>query len=340
MQTDSLASHPMRPVFILGPHKAGTSLLRHLLDGGKGITTFPFESHFAAAMGHPILYPIRKQKGWEHSPDRFIEFTCSLVADYNESNEGTTDINLFNRFDESIFRDAINSISDQDQPKELFLSYLNASLKSLGEEAADNEIVVEKSVEHGECAPALLNYFPDARFIHIVRNPYSNLVSLRKFKGDSSRYPSLPELLISLRKSAESLVVNKHVLSNDRFLVIRYEDLLLSPDETMRLVASFIDVEFTEVLLRPTHLGKDWVGNSTRGAEMQGVSSSAMDKWRDEIQPIERSLVYRSFHGLLNEYYDFPSSDAALSTWRKAKGEKLKTYARNRLFKIFADIMS
>ena len=34
------------PVFILGSHKSGTSLLRNLLDGISGFFVIPIEAHF------------------------------------------------------------------------------------------------------------------------------------------------------------------------------------------------------------------------------------------------------------------------------------------------------
>ncbi|MGI8607235.1 MAG: sulfotransferase, partial [Gaiellaceae bacterium] len=51
-----------RPVFILGAHKSGTSLLRSLLDATPGFFVLPKEPHFFAYSGRWIDYPLRRRQ--------------------------------------------------------------------------------------------------------------------------------------------------------------------------------------------------------------------------------------------------------------------------------------
>ena len=50
-----------KPIFIFGPHKSGTSLLRSLLDGHPDLFSIPIESHVFSGMGMGIRYEKKKQ---------------------------------------------------------------------------------------------------------------------------------------------------------------------------------------------------------------------------------------------------------------------------------------
>ena len=62
------------PVFILGSHKSGTSLLRSLLDSHPKLYIIPFETHFIASLGRWVQYSYRRQK-----PNENFEFSEKLL---------------------------------------------------------------------------------------------------------------------------------------------------------------------------------------------------------------------------------------------------------------------
>ena len=66
------------PIFILGCHKSGTTLLRNLLDGHKDLFAVPTETHFLANIGYWVKYSYRKQLPFklsiEESKQRLIDW--------------------------------------------------------------------------------------------------------------------------------------------------------------------------------------------------------------------------------------------------------------------------
>jgi hypothetical protein len=111
--------------------------------------------------------------------------------------------------------------------------------------------------------------------------------------------------LPALRNSLYHLYRNRRLMPEDAYLVIRYEDLLTAPDDTMRAVANFLGIAFTEDLLRPTSLGEAWQGNSSRGVSFTGISANNLDLWRKEITNLEICYVNKYFKFVLDDFgYD------------------------------------
>ncbi|MDZ7690392.1 MAG: sulfotransferase [Balneolaceae bacterium] len=50
------------PIFILGAHKSGTTLLRSIFDGHPALFVIPFESHFFQNLCYWIDYDYRKEQ--------------------------------------------------------------------------------------------------------------------------------------------------------------------------------------------------------------------------------------------------------------------------------------
>jgi hypothetical protein len=218
---------------------------------------------------------------------------------------------------------------------ELIALYVAASHEALiGSEMPAESRVVEKSVEHAEFAVQLKDFFPDAKFIHILRNPYSNLVSLRRYLSRNRKtFPFLGPALSSLENSYYHMHHNGDVL-RDSYLVVKYEDLLTSTEEKMKEIASFLDLEFHPAMLVPTSLGEDWKGNSSRGLQFSGVSTKNLDIWKDEISHLEVFYVNRMFGYIMDKFgYELLDMDRPFR-WPVSK-ERPKSYLLNRLLKYY-----
>jgi hypothetical protein len=187
--------------------------------------------------------------------------------------------------------------------------------------------VVEKSVENSEFAVELSKMFPEARFVHIVRNPYSNFVSLRKYKSIDVGYPLLNRMMKTFQNSFHFLSENPKNI--EHYKVVRYEDILTDTEKTMRSIADFLKLEFRQSLLQPSHLGENWTGNSTTGKSFSGVSAANMDKWKDEILPVEINLI-NTFAQSVNQVYNYPTVSDSNNIWERGNGESIVRYIFNR----------
>lgn len=318
------------PIFILGSHKSGTSLVRSLLDGHPELFVIPFETHFMALLGHWITYSYRKQP--PSQDPGFLEGFVKLLEEYARSNDRNADVLLGDRIDMNKVRAFVKELDVVKDPSEA-LSVLMRLLPQImeGLESAQGKRTVEKSVEHLEMAMELSFWFPKAHFIHIVRNPYANMVALRKFKAKNQGYPLINKVYRSLESGYYWLQRNQQVIPN--YHVLKYEDLVQDPEGRMRELAAFLGIDFQDSLLYPTLLGSPWGGNSSYGP-LSFISAEHLARWKREITPFEANLVSRYFGHVL-EAYGYEALDTIPGVWKPAKGESLKRYVYNRLYPLY-----
>lgn len=321
------------PIFLLGAHKSGTSLLRSIFDGHSQLFTIPIETHYFENVHYWVDYEYRRSRPRKIKRDTIIENLCSWIHLSNTKESQFTDSVTKGLFDEEKFREYISSISAEDGDKERIEKYFEAICYSLnGKKVADNIRIVEKSVENAEFALELLQMFPQARFIHIVRNPYANIVSLRKFKMPGFGFPLMPRIIRSLYNSFYHLYRNRRLIRN--YFIIRYEDLVVSPEVQINKMCEFLELPFQDILLTPTLMGKTWEGNSTTGQVYRGFVSKNLDRWKSEILPMEAEYINKLFPFVLKDY-QYGSFRSGGSFWKRCKGEPLKRYFYNRLYKFY-----
>jgi len=322
-----------RPIFIFGSHKSGTSLLRSLLDGSDELFVVPIEAHFFQYSGFWVDYALRQTLPRQYTFDEWLENLVQYIKHTNQKTlekSRTSDNVLANVWNEAVFSAELNERAkipfQQGDFRAMFDIYVEAIHVSLFGIPPSARRFVEKSVENAEFAPLLKRLYPDAYFVHLVRNPYATLVAIRKHIT-RQRYPVLRNALAALRNSYYYLYQNPLAVENYR--VIRYEDLVLHPHQTMQDLADFLDIKFTPALVKPTVLGKPWGGNSTSQKNFNGISTKPLSYWKDEIYPLETQLITRLFHHVIRDYGYTPFSSSG-SVYLPMPKENWKVFLANR----------
>ena len=323
------------PIFILGAHKSGTSLLRSLLDGHPDLYCIPIESHPFEHLGYWVLNDYRGQLPVRRNRDEILSAMRNWIATSNRTEAGMGDSFAKNRFDLNRFETLVTQMPTNPDPKTALATYFEAIYGSTtGNDPTDSVRFVEKSVEHSEFAPLLHKLFPAATFLHIIRNPYANMVSLRRYKSLTFGYPVLKRMLKTFETSYYSLLSNRRLIPNEQYHVLRYEDLLQETEPTMRRVSEALGISFQPSLTTPTLQGEHWQGNSSRNRSFTEVSTSPLTSWQGEIEPVEIYYVNRLFGYLLEEFgYDHLAMNG--SFWKRASGEPLFRYLANRTYRKF-----
>jgi len=321
------------PIFLLGAHKSGTSLLRSVFDGHSGLFVIPIETHFFPLTGHWIEYEYWKQNPRRLSGDEIIEAFTSWINTCNNAEDRLSDSVAKNIFDVELFKKYISQIRAETDKKLHIERYFEAIYHALfGKALTERLRVVEKSVENPETAIYYQKLFPKAKFIHIVRNPYANIVSLRKFKSVKYGYPLLPRVIRTLQNSHYYLYKNQQVIEN--YKIVKYETLVKNPRAVIKALCQFLSIEFEEALTMPSFLGKPWGGNSTTGKVFKGFDASNLLRWREEIFPVETFFINKLFAHVLADY-NYPFFEQRGSFWRRAKNENIQRYIYNRLFRFY-----
>lgn len=319
-----------RPVFIFGSQKSGSSLLRSLLDGHPELFVIPSESHYFQLAGHCVDFRLRRSQPRNPTLEERITALTRYIHDENINDDPHGAVMVENKYNEDNFREYLQKNAEPDE-RTLMTVYFNAFHHALyGRDVPDGMRIVEKSVEHAEFAPLLYKWFPDATFIHIVRNPYATLVASRSTNWQQG-YPYLSTYLESLKNSYCHLF--KNIKLFDNYLVIRYEDLVSDPQNTLNTIAQNTGIEMHEILLRPTLCGEPWGGNSTSNKKFTGVNSTPSTKWRNTICDLEIVLLNKIVRPMIEHFnYELlsPRHHPLRQRFMPIRGESFKKYLRNR----------
>lgn len=323
-----------RPIFVLGVHKSGTSLLRSLLSGHPAVFAIPFESHFFPISGRWVEYPFQRTlPGHAATPGEFRDRAVAWIRESNAASfpfadNTATDILDADAFAAELERLLTASPADGEDIRALFSAYVRAIHHALGRGDLEDGIrVVEKSVENAEFATELQEVFPGASFVHIVRNPYAVVTSFRRSRS-ARGYPWLGKIYTALWSGHYHLQRNRRLI--ERYHVMRYEDLLRAPRRTMERAAEAVDLPFRDELLSPTYLGSRWEGNSSSGEALSGIDASRIDAWQREINGLEAALVTRQLGHVLEDA-GYESFEAPGHPYRRSASEGVRAYVANRL---------
>jgi hypothetical protein len=141
---------------------------------------------------------------------------------------------------------------------------------------------VDKTPRYHLIADEIIQAFPDAKFIFLWRNPLAVVSSIvETWDGD---YWTPFKYKVDLYKGLEKLIetYEKH---SDKSLAVRYEDLLLDPEQTMGKVCEYIGLDFRQEML--SGIGsvqlQGRMGDPTGVKQYQQLSAEPLEKWKRSI---------------------------------------------------------
>ncbi len=318
-----------RPIFICGHPKAGTSLLRAIFDSHPELIVYPEETIFFRR----LLPEIGKRD--IGSLIEFAEQELIHIFKWNRVNpdpsqEGYPDRDYSSIPFEKVRQEMINLIQEKYQhPGDI----LSAAVLGFGR--ASQQITpattwwVEKSPYNEYYADRIFEWWPQARCIHILRDPRDNFVSYQRKHPDWS-----PEFFSNnWKKSTRAGVDNQEKYGNQRYLIVRYEDLTNTPEEYLRLLTSFLEISWDESLAAPTRAGLQWQGNSMFSDQFQSISSAPVARWKDKLNPIDATVIGMMTQPYIHTFKYLNTSDlestSLISRWRVASWPFRRKLRRN-----------
>ena len=210
--------------FILGRPRSGTTLLRTLFDAHPNVAT-PVECAFIINMrqkyGTIRMWSKTQLLEFYEDVQKHIKFdTWSISLEKMKADlldcEGE---NTFQNICKVVYYDYISLF-----PKEEILW------------------IGDKNPVYATYTPELLELFPEARFIHLVRDPRDNIISLKNvdFEG-----PFTALLAYRWEHSARKLFYIKKK-NPGKFYTIRYEDLVSEPARYYRELCDFLSIPYND----------------------------------------------------------------------------------------------
>ncbi len=282
--TTELRDHP---VFICGHPKSGTSLVRAILDSHPQLVVYPEESTFFRNF-LPRIKGLDKAEQLEMA-DRHLIHIFSWNQDNPPSSQtGFPDRDYSDISFESVRCQMRQLVSEHYQHEgDLLSAAVMAFGQVTGQIHTDTRHWVEKSPYNEYYTERIFLWWPMARCIHILRDPCDNYVSYQRKHSDWS-----PEFFsANWKRSTRSGIRNQASYGNSRYFIMRYEDLVHSPVESLKNLTEFLDIDWSASLETPTRAGKPWKGNSMFTDRFQGISPAPVARWKENLSAADATTI-------------------------------------------------
>lgn len=286
------------PVFIVGPHRAGSTLWHNLIAMCPGMLRLA-EPRFRGA---PRQRDFRLFLG-RYLADRYAD--PLVMAERCFSRVPTRGLDgAFWRFE------GIPAV-DNPQLKHRVAERVGGSDRSLGSVA---RIIIEELTQFSGCVRAcvkfpvdvrhtakLFEWFPGCKVVHITRDPRGLAMSKSNDpSGTALKIKRHPGFSWLLRKAALLHVIKEYQAAArlhqklervSGYRLFRYEDLLAHPEKTIRELCDFIGVDFSADMLRPEKGRHEHQPSSLTGKQQKAFDRAAAVRWQKVISPIDNLLI-------------------------------------------------
>lgn len=241
----------MEPIFIIGTERSGTNLLRVILDSHSNIS-IPHPPHIVKNFFRlePLYDNLRKDDNFR----RLIHDVVKMVELHPYPWE--IKINENRIFDNVNNRDLINVFF------QIYTQYLTDSGKKRW--GCKSTFMINH-------VALIRKYFPHAKFIYMVRDGRDVAVSAKKSIFNHFSVYFIAKLW---KKEQDTGIYWLKELSKEEICLIKYEDLLISPQEVVKSICSFLDEPYEEKMIGFF---------KTKEAEK---SSRISDSWKNTSSPI------------------------------------------------------
>jgi len=216
-----------------------------------------------------------------------------------------------------------------------------------GKDKSQVDTIVDKQLKYPFYIDEVLKVSPDSKFVFLVRDPRDNVITCQNRKlgrhlntaYQASHWNNYFANATKLRLEDES-----------KFLLVKYEDLVIHPEQELKTICSFLDITFNEKMLDFHSSFNNFIDSNKEGVDKEfmhnlkdfhstlrkPLDSSKIGLWKKE-DPSKIQLIEKVTHGVAKKMgYDFEEPNYKLSFSEKyyislstiQKKWLLKTYLR------------
>jgi len=289
-------------VFVMGKERSGTTLLQTFLGGNPNIVAPP-EYDFIV-----LLYPrFGKIKKWREKD--ILDFIEQLYAEQW--------ISKVWHLDRDLLTSILLSIKDQaDYPcicKVVYYCMRGTKENILW--------ISDKNPMYVLFIKTILKIFPDAKFIHLIRDPRDNVNShLQAFSVTNVKFITMKWL------SYNTILLKSRNKYPEKCYAVLYEDLVQDPEACMKGICGFLKISFTDKMIQNTfpsrleNLGnqKELLGSAKaiHANLLKPVNTSNIGKWKTGMPPEDIGIVEKitgdfaskNFNYIMSEGYNKTST--------------------------------
>ena len=283
------------PIFIVGAPRSGTTLLQYMLRSHPNIGIPTGESHF--------FIPLLKNEDKYGDLSRLDNVKKVLQVMYKQSQDFLdTDLHGI-KFEigsiaEKIVDSGINSMEG-----------IIASIFTYNAEGEGKKRWGDKTPYYVLHMPFIKSFFPDAQFIHIIRDGRDcalSMIERQKDFGIINMYHAAKYW----QQYVETGKMDGENLGKDHYLEIRYEELLDCPEKSLRTICDFLGEPYSETLI-------NFKKSSERGKTpllQSPIQKKNKNKWKTKMSNQEIKIFEGAAGNTLKKYgYDLENPDYIMS---------------------------
>ena len=276
-----------RPVFICGHPKSGTSLLRNLLDSHPQLVVYPEETSFFRR-----YWPKARHKTFDEKLALARRWLIHIFewnqADPPEHQAGFPDRDYSDVDFEAVaaaMRQLVGETHRHDG--DLLAAAVLAFGQVTGQVMPQTCRWVEKTPYNEYFMEQIFEWWPQARVLHVVRDPRDNYASYSRKHRDWTPEFFAGNWLASTLAGQH----NQDTYGPDRCLLLRFEDLLVEPEETLGKICAFLEIDDHPSLRVPSRLGDVWEGNSMFREAYSQIDTAPIGRWREALTTTEAGII-------------------------------------------------
>ena len=275
-----LSRHPVKsnnsykPFFIIGSGRSGNTLLRRLLNNHSGLV-IPPETYVLGK----VIKRYRQNSGLKWAD--LVEYVFAAFEFHPE----------FETFDVSL-QPLVQELKDSPVENRNLTYILNRFYIYCCRSISQGEIRWgDKTPLNTFYLERIFSVFPDAKFIHILRDGCDVVSSYL----DAGIYNSIEQAAERWSESV-SLVDKFYNCHPGSGITIRYEELVSNPESTLMKISEFLGVEYEERMLHPpTNAKENMMGDVERYAHhanvLKPISTSSIGKGRNNLSTEQKLVV-------------------------------------------------
>lgn len=227
-----------RPVFIIGSYRSGTSITTWCVGQHPNIWVLP-ETYWIAEFARQAntLYDLGTAQPAAHFA------RCGLTkADLTTEARRFVD-NVIEKAQQRRVRKVLtNLMNGGTQPEGMYLQRAPLEPKARW---------VDGTPENAHAVADLLQLFPDARFIHLVRTPHEVVRSMANFENAGGVSQALLEAYGTWRRLAGAAWDAEQTFGSDRVRRFFHSDLTEDPEGMMRGIMAYLGEPYRPACLEP-----------------------------------------------------------------------------------------
>ena len=170
------------------------------------------------------------------------------------------------------------------------------------EEQMGGGVFVEKTPQHVKHISFLIKHFPNARFIHIVRDG-------RDCYCSSLVHPYIPQRSSVERFAAywkKCLFTVKNLMSHPQVFTLTYENFTGNPNKYLEKLMQFLDLEAESTQLNSSVTSRDNRSQSQQFKRLkEPISNNTAGRWKKELSA-EEVLKFENIAGEELAHYGYP----------------------------------